>query len=102
MRRLEPGPADKSYGIQVARLAGIPKEVLARARSVLRKLEKMEYEADGKPALRTEKSEPEKEEQVSFFDVGNHPALNSLREAEIDKMTPLEALNLLQRLKELI
>ncbi|MFQ5431325.1 MAG: DNA mismatch repair protein MutS [Nitrospinota bacterium] len=102
MRRLEPGPADKSYGIQVARLAGIPTEVLARARSVLQKLEKMEFEADGKPALRAEKREPKKEEQVSFFDVGNHPALNSLREADIDKMTPLEALNLLQKLKELI
>ena len=102
MRRLEPGPADKSYGIQVARLAGIPKEVLDRAKSVLQKLEKMEFEADGKPALRAEKSEPKEDGQVSFFDVGNHPALNSLREADIDKMTPLEALNLLQKLKELI
>ena len=102
MRRLEPGPADKSYGIQVARLAGIPKEVLDRARSVLEKLEKMEFEADGKPALRAEKIEPRQDEQVSFFDVGNHPALNSLREADIDKMTPLDALNLLQKLKELI
>jgi DNA mismatch repair protein MutS len=102
MRRLEPGPADKSYGIQVARLAGIPKELLARAKSLLKKLEKMEFEADGKPALRADKGEWEDDIQVSLFDVGNHPALNSLREADIDGMTPLEALNLLQKLKELI
>ena len=102
MRKLEPGPADKSYGIQVARLAGLPKELLSRAKAVLKKLEKMEFDADGKPALRAANVENKADSQVSFFDVGNHPALNSLREAQIDGMTPLEALNLLQKLKEIL
>lgn len=98
LRKVEPGPADKSYGIQVARLAGLPKEVLKRARSVLRQLEKMEFGADGKPALKGEDAVDDA--QVSLFDARAHPVVEGLKAADVDNMTPLEALNFLQGLKE--
>jgi DNA mismatch repair protein MutS len=98
LRKVEPGPADKSYGIQVARLAGLPKDVLKRARAVLRQLEKMEFGADGRPSLSG--ADAKDEPQVSLFDARRHPALESLRDADLNGMTPLEAMNFLQRLKE--
>jgi DNA mismatch repair protein MutS len=51
LRKIVPGRADQSYGIQVARLAGLPDRVLDRARQILSNLEKSELNADGKPAL---------------------------------------------------
>jgi DNA mismatch repair protein MutS len=98
LRKVEPGPADKSYGIQVARLAGLPKDVLKRARAVLRTLEKMEFGADGRPSLSG--ADAKDEPQISLFDARRHPALDALREADLDSMTPLEAMNFLQKLKE--
>ncbi|MBI3580928.1 MAG: DNA mismatch repair protein MutS [Nitrospinae bacterium] len=100
LRKVEPGPADKSYGIQVARLAGLPKEVLARARAVLRQLEKMEFGADGTPFLKGADSE-EGPQTFLFFDARRHPAVDALRDADPNSMTPLEAMNFLQKLKGL-
>lgn len=98
LRKVEPGPADKSYGIQVARLAGLPKGVLKRANAVLRQLEKMEFGADGRPTLRVESGA--EEQQTSLFDVRRHPALELLREADLNSMTPIETMNFLHRLKD--
>ncbi len=98
LRKVEPGPADKSYGIQVARLAGLPREVLKRARAVLRQLEKMEFGADGRPNLKG--ADMHEELQVSLFDARSHPVVEGLQQADIDNMTPIEALNFLQQLKE--
>lgn len=98
LRKVETGPADKSYGIQVARLAGLPKDVLKRARAVLRQLEKMEFGADGRPSLSG--ADAKEETQTSLFDARRHPVLESLKGADINGMTPLEAMNFLQRLKD--
>ncbi len=100
LRKVEPGPADKSYGIQVARLAGLPKEVLTRARAVLRQLEKMEFGADGRPFLKGADS-AEGPQTSLFFDARRHPALDALEDADPNSMTPLEAMNFLQKLKGL-
>ncbi|MBI5637680.1 MAG: DNA mismatch repair protein MutS [Nitrospinae bacterium] len=98
LRKVEPGPADKSYGIQVARLAGLPKEVLKRAKAVLKQLEKMELDADGRPALKG--ADMGEGLQVPLFTAPIHPVVEGLRETDIDNMTPLDALNYLHHLKE--
>ncbi len=100
LRKIEPGPADKSYGIQVAKLAGLPDETLKRARQVLRKLEKMEFGADGKPRLKAEGAEDES--QLSFFDARGHPVFDALKNADPDNMKPIDAINFLQKLKEML
>jgi len=101
MRRLETGPADKSYGIQVGRLAGLPKEVLSTARRVLAELEKMEFGPDGKPALKAHRK-PVDDSQFSLFDARRHPALETLAELDPNSITPIEGLALLKKLKDML
>ncbi|MEJ2200798.1 MAG: DNA mismatch repair protein MutS, partial [Desulfuromonadaceae bacterium] len=104
LRRIVKGGASHSYGIQVARLAGLPQAVIERAREVLKNLESGEFEKEGEPRLarsRTRKKATPSP-QLSLFE----PATDALRErlAEIDVsvVTPLEALNLLDQLKNLV
>jgi len=95
LRRLEDGGADRSYGIQVARLAGLPPEVLARARLLLAELEGT-HTRQGVGLGRTEPPP-----QLSLFQVGDPVAealLARLRALDINDLTPLEALNLLAAL----
>jgi DNA mismatch repair protein MutS len=107
LRRVEEGSADRSYGIQVARLAGLPREVLERAREVLANLEREELSRDGRPKLArrpspsgpTDGTSPTPPAQLGLFPPEEDPVLRELREAPIDSLTPLEALNLLARLK---
>ena len=91
LRRVEPGAADRSYGIEVAKLAGLPEEVVRRARQVL-----AEHEAlAAHPA-----SAPPPSPQLTIFTPLSQPVLESLREVDLDHLTPLEALNLLAELKK--
>ncbi|MBQ9459760.1 MAG: DNA mismatch repair protein MutS, partial [Oscillospiraceae bacterium] len=91
LRKIVPGGADKSYGIEVATLAGLPKEVVTRARAILAELEKGKgYEA---PPRR-------EEDQISLTAIGEAEALDKLRRAQIDTMTPMEAMQLLYELKQ--
>jgi DNA mismatch repair protein MutS len=69
LRRIVPGAADKSYGIQVARLAGLPREVISRAQEILKNLEEGEFGAEGQPKLaqrRVRKDRPDPN-QMSLF-----------------------------------
>ncbi len=96
LRRVEPGSADKSYGIEVARLAGLPQDVIVRAREILRKHEQSEEK------LTEELSpgaKPPVAEQVSFTAIDER-VLEALRGADLNKLTPLEALNLLAALQK--
>ncbi len=96
LRRVEPGSADKSYGIEVARLAGLPQDVIVRAREILRKHEQSEEK------LTEELSpgaKPPVAEQVSFTAI-DEKVLEALRGADLNKLTPLEALNLLAALQK--
>jgi DNA mismatch repair protein MutS len=96
LRRVEPGSADKSYGIEVARLAGLPNPVIRRAREILRKHEESEDKL-------TEQLAPgaaiPAAEQVSFTAIDEN-VLEALREADLNALTPLEALNLLAALQK--
>ena len=102
LRRVVDGSADKSYGIQVARLAGLPASVLARAQEVLGNLESQEYDFTGKPRL-ARGHQPEVEtpagRQLSLFTPPEEVVAAVLRETDLDQLTPLAALNLLHSLK---
>lgn len=118
LRKLVDGPANKSYGIQVARLAGLPDEVLARAREVLANLEAGEWDATGRPVLARSKRRGDPREggrgagdggdplgaaQLDLFGVapapeGPDPLVARLAQVDVDRMTPVEALQVLSDL----
>ncbi len=96
LRKVEPGAADRSYGIEVAKLAGLPNEVIARAREVLAEHESVERLATGH--LSPGATPPAA--QLTIFTPLSQPVLEKLREVELNRLTPLEALNLLAALKK--
>ena len=95
LHRILPGGMDKSYGIHVAQLAGLPRSVLHRAQEVLAELE--EDSRTAKPAAKGRRKEPAP--QIPLFGQKS-PLLEELEKLEIDGMTPLEALNKLYELKK--
>ncbi len=100
LRRLEPGGADRSYGIQVGRLAGLPDAVVERAKEILRELEGAHSGGGvglGRKGQRRPASEPPPD-QLSLFNI-EPPVVERLRNLEIERITPLEALNLLAELR---
>lgn len=97
LRRVEPGAADRSYGIEVAKLAGLPNEVVVRAREVLAEHESSEHQLSGHL---TPGAEPERPRQLTIFTPLSQPVLEKLREVDLNRLTPLEALNLLAELKK--
>ncbi|MBN1496246.1 MAG: DNA mismatch repair protein MutS, partial [Spirochaetes bacterium] len=91
------GAADKSYGIHVANLAGIPKPIIGKAEQILQKLEK-----GGKSIRSSGQDEASGSEQLEIFNASNHRVVQAIRSIDCDAITPLEALNELNRLKKLI
>ena len=105
LRKVMHGTADKSYGIQVARLAGIPAEVINRSKEVLANLEKEELDGSGMPKLaHSDKDKVENTSQTDIFNLPDetHPVMTELREMDIMNMTPIEALTKLDELKRKI
>ncbi len=100
LRRILPGGADDSYGIEVSKLAGIPNWVIHRAYEVLEGLENSGQVAEAKISTRA-KAQPEAQ-QMFFVDEGMETARRRIREADVDTLTPLEALNLLYERKKLL
>ncbi len=100
LRKVEAGAADKSYGIEVAKLAGLPPEVIARAREVLGEHESAEHQASGHLAKSDGKSAPPM--QLTIFTPLSSGVIDKLREADPDRITPIAALNLLHELKRQI
>ncbi len=86
LRKIERGPADKSYGIQVARLAGLPDHVVERAKEVLDNLEKSEFTGSGAPRARR------KTAQLDLFSSNYEPLVERLLGVDVDSITPEEAL----------
>ena len=99
LRRVEPGAADRSYGIEVAKLAGLPNEVVVRAREVLAEHESSEHRLSGHLTPGSS-IEPERPTQLTIFTPLSQPVLEKLREVDLNRLTPLEALNLLAELKK--
>ena len=96
LRKVEAGAADRSYGIEVAKLAGLPNEVITRAREVLAEHESAERELTGHLSPGADPPPT----QLTIFTPLSQPVLEKLREVELNRLTPLEALNLLAELKK--
>jgi len=109
LRKLVPGGANRSYGIEVARLAGLPPEVVGRAREILANLESGELDEAGRPRV-AHRLAKAPSEQLAFFVREAGPVLSAVEQAvleeiqsaPLDALTPLEALNLLARWKQAI
>jgi DNA mismatch repair protein MutS len=102
LRKIVPGRSDRSYGIQVARLAGLPRPVIDRAREILGALERDELTRGGRPSVSGTSDDPQ--QQLGLFQA---PAVDDrlrdrLAEIDVDRMTPMEALTLLAELKKLL
>ncbi|MCX7820548.1 MAG: DNA mismatch repair protein MutS [Brevinematales bacterium] len=107
LRKVLPGPSDKSYGIFVAKLAGMPEEVIERAKLILATLEK-----EGQIAMKNienifdkkfRQKSLKKSEQLNLFpDMPYSEAIERIKMADLNKMTPIEALNFLSELKKLV
>jgi DNA mismatch repair protein MutS len=101
LRRILPGGADDSYGIEVSKLAGIPRWVIDRAYQVLEGLEKDGQVQEAKISTRA-KNRKEESGQMFFVDEGMEAARRRIRDTDLDTITPLEAMNLLYELKKLV
>ncbi|MCK4667339.1 DNA mismatch repair protein MutS, partial [Candidatus Dependentiae bacterium] len=100
LRKVVPGNADKSYGIQVAKLAGIPEEVILRAKEVLQNLEEENFDINGNPVLARSKDSKKKELQLSLFSGHfSDPVRKKIKSLDLDNLTPIQALDLLNELK---
>jgi len=104
IRKLEEGVSSHSYGIEVARLAGIPPEVLVRAREILENLENGEFTPQGTPALAARSDAPteRKKSQLDLFAVQRQEIINEITTLDIERMTPLDAMRKLDEMKEKI
>ncbi len=99
LHKVEPGKADRSYGIEVARLAGLPGPVIERAREVLKLHERTEQKA----VQHLSAHQPEAPLQIRLFEPGSDEIKQKLRSLKLDEMRPIDALRLLEELqKELL
>ncbi len=92
LHKIVAGAADKSYGIHVARLAGVPREVLDRAESVLTTLEADHLDEEGRPKMPARRTNAKAEKQRTLFGPEDHPVIDALRHLKVDELTPLAAL----------
>ncbi len=99
LRRMEPGAASRSYGIEVARVAGLPPEAVQRAREILANLEGGEFDHRGVPRLAREAGDAPA--QLPLFQSAPDTLGRELRALDTDRMTPVEALVELERLRKL-
>ena len=104
LRKIVAGGASHSYGIQVARLAGLPDAVIGRAKEVLANLEGGEFSTQGEPRLARCRQQPQhpKSPQMSLFNADDDPVRRQLQKVDVNTLSPLEALNLLDALKKLL
>jgi DNA mismatch repair protein MutS len=100
LHKIVPGSADKSYGIHVAQLAGVPRTVLDRAKVILRTLESDHVDESGRTRLPERRTKRKNEKQLALFEEEEHPIIDELRQMKVDQMTPMAALTELHRLQE--
>ncbi len=100
LRKIEAGGSDTSFGIQVAKLAGMPAPVVARAREILANLERTEFDREGRPRLAHGGREAAGARQLALFTGQDEAVLAELRRVDLDRLTPLEALALLAEMRK--
>ena len=96
LRKIVPGATDDSFGIEVAKLAGIPNTVINRAREILQELESQ----NGHPAVVAAAQEPE--DQMSMLDLRAQQVCAALEAISVETLTPIEAMNELYRIKKML
>ncbi len=104
LRRIVPGCADGSYGIEVAKLAGVPQSVVKRARVILQSLESEDAARQGMEAVNGEKNEPKPQREEDALQMGmfadmNNAVIEELKNLDVNTLTPIEALTKLYELK---
>ncbi|MGD0382699.1 MAG: DNA mismatch repair protein MutS [Thermoguttaceae bacterium] len=101
LHKIVEGAADKSYGIHVARLAGVPREVIERSKEILAELEEERLDAEGRAKIARRPKIPEKRAhyQLTLFG-GDHPVIDEIHALDLNNMTPLQAMQLVQQWKE--
>ena len=96
LRKIVPGATDDSYGIEVAKLAGLPNAVVTRAREIL-----AELEAGSLPTLAPKARQPE-DDQVSMTDLTGQQIVAALSAISVETLTPIEAMNELYKLRKML
>ena len=104
LRKILPGGTDKSYGIHVARLAGIPRDIIDRARDILVRLEAETLDVDNKPKFAPSrvKAKKPKQMQLTLFGSPHEATIDEIKKLPIEAMSPIEALMKLQEIKDKI
>ena len=97
LRRIIPGGADDSYGIEVAKLAGVPNSIISRAKEVLSELESGKAET-----VVSSKAISAADTQLSLISTAQSPVIERLTELDLNTLTPIEAMNILYELKKMI
>jgi DNA mismatch repair protein MutS len=97
LHKILEGAADKSYGIHVARLAGVPRDVLKRAKQILARLEQEHLDGDGRPKLASKRLRVGGDLQLTLFAPPENPLLEQIRQTDVDSLTPLAALQLVKQ-----
>ncbi|MCD6176673.1 MAG: DNA mismatch repair protein MutS, partial [Candidatus Cloacimonetes bacterium] len=106
LRKIERGSADQSYGIQVARLAGVPDKVIKRAKQILHNLEEHEISPQGLSSTAKKQLSNYHTNQLDIFDAiiekseEKNEILETIRNLDVNKLTPIEAINKLSELKD--
>ncbi len=101
LHKIVEGAADKSYGIHVARLAGVPADVNERAKQVLAHLEAEHLDGQGRPRIGAPHFDRLRGDvQLTLFGPAEHPLLDEMRELNLNQLTPVEALLQIQRWKQ--
>ena len=101
LHKIIAGAADKSYGIHVAQLAGVPREVNERAEEILKQLEAQhEVQSNPQSAIRSPQSRNGHHLQMTLFETMDHPLLETIRAMDLNNTTPLDALRLVQEWQE--
>jgi DNA mismatch repair protein MutS len=100
LRRVVEGSASKSYGIEVARLAGLPRSVLERAAEILLNLEANELDVTGRPKLARHLPSRKKDKQPTLFEAANEAVIEELRHLDTTQLAPEECLEILRKLKD--
>lgn len=100
LRKIVEGGADKSYGIHVARLAGMPKEVIQRSKVILANLEAETLGINGKPKFASINKNKKEIKQLTLFNSPENLVINEIKNLDTSRITPIDALNKLHKLKE--
>ena len=96
LRKIVPGATDDSFGVEVAKLAGLPSTVITRARQILQELESQDHPRPVKVQAQ------ESDDQISMLDLRSQHVCEALNAISVETLTPIEAMNELYKLKKML